>query len=85
MQVSIREFKTHLSHYLTQAQAGQTLEITSHRKVVAKVIGVPTGTGLNRLMTAGAATWSGGKPAGSTLKLSAKGTSLSQMVMEDRG
>jgi prevent-host-death family protein len=85
MQVSIREFKTHLSQYLSKAQAGQQFEITSHRKVVAKVIGVSTNTGLHSLTVSGAATWSGGKPVGSNLKLASKGTSISQMVMENRG
>lgn len=86
MQVSVREFKTHLSQYLSKAQAGQQFEITSHRKIVAKLIGISSDdTGLNRLIINGAATWSGGKPAGSNLKLASKGTSLSQMVIEDRG
>jgi prevent-host-death family protein len=85
MQISVREFKAHLSHYLNKAQAGQALEITSHRKVVARVVGVPKSSGLSRLIADGAAAWSGGKPAGSTLRLAAKGTALSQMIMEDRG
>jgi prevent-host-death family protein len=87
MQVSIRELKAHLSQYLRRAQAGQGFEITSHRKIVARVIGVPatTDSGLARLLASGAATWAGGKPAGASLRLSAKGTPVSQMVMEDRG
>lgn len=87
MQVSIRELKAHLSKYISQAQAGQGFEITSHRKVVARVIGVPTASdsGVERLLACGAATWSGGKPAGASLCLNAKGTPVSQMVMEDRG
>jgi prevent-host-death family protein len=85
MQVSIREFKARLSSYLNQAQAGEPLEITSHRKVVARVIGVSSSdTGLNRLTSSGAATWAGGKPQGSCLQLKTKGATLSQMVLEDR-
>lgn len=87
MQVSIRELEAHLSQYLSQAQAGQSFEITSHRKVVARITGVPAtpGNGLTRLLANGAATWAGGKPAGAGLRLSAKGTPVSRMVMEDRG
>jgi len=87
MQVSIRELKAHLSQYVRRAQAGQSLEITSHRKVVAQIIGVPAtlDQGLSRLLAGGAATWSGGKPTGASLRLSAKGTPVSQMVMKDRG
>ena len=87
MQVSIRELKAHLSRYINQAQAGQGFEITSHRKVVARVIGAPAtpDSGVGRLLASGAASWTGGKPVGASLRLSAKGTPVSQMVMEDRG
>jgi prevent-host-death family protein len=87
MQVLIRELKAHLSQYLGRAQAGQSLEITSHRKVVARIVGVPAPSdqGLVRLVAGGAATWAGGKPAGASFRLSAKGTPVSQMVMEDCG
>ena len=87
MQVSIRELKSHLSKYISQAQAGQGFEITSHRRVVARVVGVPSmpDSSVGRLLASGAATWSGGKPVGSSLRLSAKGKPVSQMVMEDRG
>ncbi|MEA3276227.1 MAG: type II toxin-antitoxin system prevent-host-death family antitoxin [Pseudomonadota bacterium] len=86
MQVSIRELKAHLSQYLSRARAGQSFEVTSHRKIVARIIGVPASdSGLSRLLASGAATWAGGKPAGASLRLRAKGTPVSQMVMEDRG
>lgn len=87
MQVSIRDLKAHLSQYLRQAQAGQGIEITSHRKIVARIVGVPAKSdkGLARLLAGGAATWEGGKPVGANLRLSAKGTPISQMAMEDRG
>ncbi|MCP4699890.1 MAG: type II toxin-antitoxin system prevent-host-death family antitoxin, partial [Gammaproteobacteria bacterium] len=75
MQVSINELKADLSLYLSRAQAGQNFEITSHRKVVARVIGVPAtpDNGLSRLLASGAATWAGGKPGGAGLCLAAKG------------
>jgi prevent-host-death family protein len=87
MQVSIREFKTHLSKYLTRARAGQPIEITWHRKVVARVIGVPplATEGLARLLATGAGQWSGGKPAGAEVRLSDAGRPVSALVLEDRG
>jgi len=87
MQVSTREFKSHLSQYINRAQAGQVFEITSHRKMVARIIGIASTSddGLTRLLTSGAATWVGGKPAGADLRLCAKGIPVSQMVVEDRG
>lgn len=87
MQVSVREFKSHLSQYVEQAQAGESIELTSHRKVVARIVGVPpTGnSGVTRLLAAGVASWKDGKPAGAMLKLQAGGKPMSAMVLEDRG
>jgi prevent-host-death family protein len=87
MQVSMREFKSHLSHYVSEAQSGQMIELTSHRKVVARIIGVPQAetTSVMRLLAAGVATWQGGKPTGAALGLSERGKSVSAMILEDRG
>ena len=86
MHVSIQNFKSHLSRYVSEAQSGLLIELTSHRKVVAKVIGVPPseGTGVSRLLAAGVATWQGGKPKGASIKLKAHTQSVSAMVLEDR-
>lgn len=87
MQVSMHEFKSHLSSYVSQAQSGQLIELTSHRKVVARLVGVPsTGSvGVSCLLAAGIATWQGGKPAGAALKLHEHGKLVSALVLEDRG
>ena len=87
MQVSIREFKAHLSRYLSQAQEGQPLEVTSHRKVVARIVGVtaPESKVVARLIAGGVAQWGGGKPVGAAIRLSPVGRSVSEMVLEDRG
>lgn len=87
MQVPIREFKAHLSRYLSQAQAGQTFDVTSHRKVVARVVGVPAAEsgGVARLIAGGVAQWGGGKPVGAAIQLSPGGRSVAAMVLEDRG
>lgn len=87
MQVSMREFKSHLSQYVEQAQAGQLIELTSYCKVVARIVGVPPvgNSGVERLVVSGVASWQGGKPAGGMFKLQAGGKSMSAMVLEDRG
>jgi prevent-host-death family protein len=87
MQVSIRELKAHLSRYLAQARQGTALEITSHRRVVARVTGVPeSGTpALSDLIVRGAAQWDGNKPQGAHIALSKGGSSVSRIVLEDRG
>jgi len=86
MQVSMQDFKSHLSHYVGQAQSGELIELTSHRKVVARIVGVlpTTSVGMSSLLAAGAATWRGGKPVGATLRLRALGKPVSEMVLEDR-
>lgn len=87
MQVSIQEFKSHLSRYIECAQWG-VIELTSHRKVVARIIGIRQSdhAGLARLLASGVATWQGGgsKPTGANLKLQERGKPVSQMVLEDR-
>ena len=87
MQVSMGEFKSHLSSYVTQSQSEGLIELTSHRKVVARLIGVPTidSAGISCLITSGIATWQGGKPLGAAFKLQDYGKSVSVLVMEDRG
>ncbi len=87
MQVSMREFKSHLSNYVSQAQSGQLIELTSHRKVVARLVGVPdtNSVGMANLLVAGAATWQGGKPSGAEINLRTQGKPVSALVLEDRG
>ena len=87
MQVSIRELKAHLSRYLAQARQGTALEITSHRRVVARVTGVPdTGSpALSELIARGAAQWDGNKPQGAHIVLSKGGNTVSRLVLDDRG
>ena len=86
MQVSMQEFKSHMSHYIEHAQSG-VIELTSHRKIVARIIGVRQSehAGVERLLAAGVATWQGGKPEGASLTLQERGQPVSALVMEDRG
>jgi len=87
MQVPIHEFKSHMSKYVGQAQSGTVIELTSHRKVVAHITGVPATAqkGVMRLIACGAADWQGGKPAGANIQLGASKYPVSAMVIEDRG
>jgi antitoxin (DNA-binding transcriptional repressor) of toxin-antitoxin stability system len=87
MQVPMHEFKSNLAKYVSCAQSGQIIELTSHRKVVARVIGVPQteDAGLARLLAKGNASWQGGKPEGACIRLQEGGKSLSSLVLENRG
>jgi antitoxin (DNA-binding transcriptional repressor) of toxin-antitoxin stability system len=83
----MHEFKSHLSRYVSQAQSGQLIELTSHRKVVARVVGVPSidSAGVSCLLATGVATWQGGKPVGAAFELQGHGRLVSALVLEDRG
>ncbi|MBU2743156.1 type II toxin-antitoxin system prevent-host-death family antitoxin [Acidithiobacillus thiooxidans] len=87
MEISIREFRAHLAQYLSAAQQGQTLDITSHHKPVARVIGIPsvTNCGITRLLASDMAQWQGGKPLGASICLSSTARSVSEIILEDRG
>ena len=85
--VPVREFKARLSHYLAQAGTHGPIEVTSHRRVVARVTGVPpqADEAIARLIAKGAIAWQGGKPAGAAIRLAKRGKSVSEMLLEDRG
>nr|VFK21356.1 MAG: hypothetical protein BECKLFY1418C_GA0070996_109112 [Candidatus Kentron sp. LFY] len=87
MQVSIREFKGHLSQYLNQAQKMvRPLKLLRIARPWRELSAYPLHpmTAFTHLLTSGAATWAGGKPTGANLRLTPKGTPVSQMVVEDR-
>jgi prevent-host-death family protein len=88
MRVAVRELKSNLSHLLSLAQGGEVIEVTSHNKPIARIVGVPrsTGEGLRGLIASGTLSWKGGKPRlAPPLALVASGRSVSAMVLEDRG
>lgn len=87
--VSVRDFKARLSHYLGQAQAGEIIEVTSRRRVVARVVGAPripegVAPAVAKMIESGAATWSGGKPKGAKLQFSNPERLMSDIILEDR-
>jgi len=87
MHVAIRELKARLSSVLSRAQQGEVIEVTSHRKKIARIIGIPpqTGAGMRDLIAGGTLCWSGGKPRlTAPVEMAASGTPVSQMVLEDR-
>ena len=90
-QVSVRDLKTHLSEWLARAQAGEVVEVTSHRKPIARITAVkPAASGLSsslqKAIDAGLISWSGQKPVfPPPIKLRGKGKLISEIVIEDRG
>jgi prevent-host-death family protein len=88
MQLATHDFKSGLSGYLAAVQAGATIEITSHKRPIARVIPIPQQIGrrMDDLIRAGLITW-GGQPKQhhTPVDLMREGKLASQMVIEDRG
>ena len=88
MQVAIGDLKSNLSRMLALAQQGEVIEVTSHNKPVARIVGIPSNPtgGLAGSMGQGTISWRGGKPSlAPPLSLADHTSSVSQMVLEDRG
>ena len=90
-QVSVRDLKTHLSEWLGRVQGGEVVEVTSHRKPIARLTSIkqPDSTPTNPLqkaIDAGIVSWNGQKPVfPPPVKLRGEGKLVSEIVMEDRG
>lgn len=88
MHVAIRELKSSLSRILALAQGGEVIEVTSHNKPIARIVGIPpqADEGFRRLMAAGVLSWNGSKPKLAQAQALKPGSKpMSQMVLEDRG
>lgn len=90
-QVSVRDLKTHLSEWLGRVQAGEEVEITSHRKPIARITAVkpvaaaPTSP-LQHAIDAGVISWNGQNPfIPPPVKLNDGGPLMSDVVIKDRG
>lgn len=90
-QVSVRELKAHLSQWLARAQAGELVEVTSHRRAIARLHGLkpPMPAAAHPLQAAIDAvlvSWNGNKPVIPTpIVLKGSGKLISEIVLEDRG
>ena len=90
-QVSVRDLKTHLSEWLGRVQGGEVVEVTSHRKPIARLTSIKQPDSrppnpLQKAIDAGIISWNGQKPVfPPPLKLRGEGKLVSEIVMEDRG
>jgi prevent-host-death family protein len=85
MQASIRELKTHLSEYIRQVTAGETVTISIHNRPVAQIVPIKQQTCLGDLAAQPGITWNGGKPVGLARgEALPTGVSLSDWVSEER-
>jgi prevent-host-death family protein len=89
-QVSVRDLKTHLSAWLGRVQTGEVVEITCHRKPIARITGVKTQeqaptSPLQTALNAGVISWNGQKPTlPPPVTLRGEGKRLSEIVIDDR-
>ena len=85
MQANIRQLKAHLSEYIRQVTAGETVTINIHNRPVAQIVPIKRQTTLGDLAEQPGITWNGGKaaglPRGETLPDS---VSLAEWVAEHR-
>ncbi|MFM9047917.1 MAG: type II toxin-antitoxin system Phd/YefM family antitoxin, partial [Cyanobium sp.] len=90
-QVAVRDVKSHLSEWLARAQAGEVVEVTSHRQPIARITAVKpaepiSSNQLQQAIDAGLISWSGQNPViPPPVKLNDGGPLMSDIVIEDRG
>lgn len=87
MNVGIKELKEHLSEILARAREGEAVEVTSHRKPIARIVGIPStpDSGLAAFAAAGGFSWTGGKPELKPPASLSPGKPVSEVILEDRG
>ncbi len=88
MAVPVRDLKAHLSSILARARKGEIIEVTSHNKPIARIVGIPEVARheLAGLVADGLVSWNGDKPVfpKKRCKLSSGGKTISEMILEDR-
>ncbi len=85
MQTSIRELKAHLSEYIRQVEAGETVTVSIHNRPVAQIVPIKQQADLSELAKQPGISWSGGKPNGLPKgEALPEGVGLADWVIEDR-
>ena len=83
--VGIRELKNNLSKYLREIKSGKSLVITDRQQSIALIEPIKSSSlkDVYPLLENGIASWNGGKPHGTSIKISGRKT-VSKRVSEDR-
>jgi antitoxin (DNA-binding transcriptional repressor) of toxin-antitoxin stability system len=83
--VGIRELKNNLSKYLRDIRSGKSLVITDRQQSIALLEPIKTSPlkSIYPLLENGIASWNGGKPCGTSIKIEGSKT-VSERVSEDR-
>jgi len=83
--VGIRELKNNLSKYLRDIKSGKSLVITERQESIALIEPIKTSSlkDIYPLLENGIASWNGGKPRGTSIKITGRKT-VAKRVSEDR-
>ena len=87
MNVAVHQLKASLSKLLARAQSGEVIEVTSHQKPIARIVGIPKSSEepLNSMILNGSLSWNGQKPAlEPPIQLLDSGKSMNSLIQEDR-
>jgi prevent-host-death family protein len=84
--VGVRELKTNLSRYLRKVQNGETVPVTSHGKIVARICPEPSEKRSSPmdLVARGFASWNGRRPKVELPKVGPSVGLVSDLLLEDR-
>lgn len=85
MEVGVRELRDHLSRYLERVQAGEEVVVTDHGRAVARVVGIPGGRALDRLVAEGVVTPAREKARSRPGRRVTASGPVSTLVAEQRG
>ena len=86
--VGIRVLKDQLSQYLKRVRQGERIVVTDRGKPVALLSSMGESESTNsawKMVEAGVANWTGGKPRGAAGPSRIKGKTTAAVVLEDRG
>ena len=84
MKVSLRELKAHLSEYIRQVTAGETVIINHHNRPVAQIVSIKRQSTLDDLAAQPGISWNGGKASGLQRgEVLPVGVSLADWVTQD--
>lgn len=86
-QVSIRELKSRLSHYLRLTKAGESVVITERGRPIGRIVPIPKPLDerLAAMTESGLVAWSGQRPKSAVPVASVRGArTVADLIVEDR-
>jgi prevent-host-death family protein len=85
--VGVRKLKNQLSLFLARVKNGEVLAVTQRGREIAVLSPAPSAgipVELTEMVSAGLASWKGGKPLGTGHPVAVRGKQVSSLIIEDR-